>query len=76
LRGKGQSKARKEVKEMKNISALVATLLLIIGLSAGTEMANDHEMSDEDFELEQAFNDSACKTMCKLGSRKRPNHRL
>jgi len=57
LRGKGQSKAGKEVKEMKEISALVAALLLIIGLSAGTVMANDHEMSDEDYELEQAIND-------------------
>ncbi len=38
---------------MKNISALVAALLLVIGLSAGTVMANDPEMSDEDFELEQ-----------------------
>ncbi len=42
---------------MKDISALVAALLLIIGLSAGTVMANDHEMSDEDYELEQAIND-------------------
>ncbi len=48
---------------MKNLSALVAALLLIIGLSAGTVMANDHElsypeqMSEEDIELEQAIND-------------------
>ena len=48
---------------MRNFSALVAALLLIMGLSAGTVMAYDEEMSypeqmsEEDVELEQAISD-------------------
>ncbi len=42
---------------MKNIITLVVALLLILGLSAGTVMANGHELSDDDYELEQAVGD-------------------
>ena len=62
-RGKGQFKAGNEVNKMKNLSALVAALLLIMGLSAGTVMAYDEEMSypeqmsEEHVELEQAISD-------------------
>ncbi len=42
---------------MKNFNTLVVALLLIMGLSAGTVMANGHELSDEDHELEQVNNE-------------------
>ena len=57
VRGKGQFKAGKEVNKMKNFNTLVVALLLIMGLSAGTVMANGHELSDEDHELEQVNNE-------------------
>ncbi len=39
---------------MKNIITLVVAMLLILGLSAGTVMANDHELSDDSFGIGQS----------------------
>ncbi len=40
---------------MKNIITLVVALLLILGLSAGTVMANDHEFSAEYFTMLEQY---------------------
>ncbi len=42
---------------MKNISALVVALVLILGLSAGTVMAIEFELSDDSVELERPVNE-------------------
>ena len=42
---------------MKNITSLVVALLLILGLSAGTVMAIEFELSDDNVKLEQVVNE-------------------
>ncbi len=42
---------------MKNITSLVVALLLILGLSAGTVMAIEFELSDDSVVLEQVVNE-------------------
>lgn len=42
---------------MKSISALVVALVLILGLSAGTVMAIEFELSDDNVDIEHAVNE-------------------